>query len=259
MRDFRDRCRRQHDQPHLFQQSGLGEAHAADGRDADRLGQARAYGDEWQIIHPEVARAGQGAAARDPRAGLSADRGADQPPPGRACRAKRSSARRNFPNGSSRACWRAKRGALGAHRSPMRTASRVQRSPRRRLAYDEIFANQLALLLLRQSQRRHRTIAASGHRRADRASSSCPTQLTDAQRRVIREIRGDMAQIGADAAAASGRCRLGKDAGCARCDADRGRKRRAGGAARADRNPRAPASCDACSASSTASACGSRS
>ena len=31
---------------------------------------------------------------------------------------------------------------------------------RKRLAYDEIFANQLALLLLRQSQRRHRTVAA---------------------------------------------------------------------------------------------------
>ena len=37
-------------------------------------GKLEAYGDEWQIIHPEVSRARQGAAAADPRAGLSADR-----------------------------------------------------------------------------------------------------------------------------------------------------------------------------------------
>ena len=37
-------------------------------------GKLEAYGDEWQIIHPEVRRAGQGAAAGAARAGLSADR-----------------------------------------------------------------------------------------------------------------------------------------------------------------------------------------
>ena len=37
-------------------------------------GKLEAYGDEWQIIHPEVAEPGKGPAARDPRAGLSADR-----------------------------------------------------------------------------------------------------------------------------------------------------------------------------------------
>ena len=48
---------------------------------------------------------------------------------------------------------RAKVAARGARRS--RGASRAGRGgARRRLAYDEIFANQLALLLLRQSPRR---------------------------------------------------------------------------------------------------------
>ena len=37
-------------------------------------GKLEAYGDEWQIIHPEVAEPGKGPAARDPRACLSADR-----------------------------------------------------------------------------------------------------------------------------------------------------------------------------------------
>ena len=37
-------------------------------------GKLEAYGDEWQIIHPEVLPAGQGRRAADPRAGLSADR-----------------------------------------------------------------------------------------------------------------------------------------------------------------------------------------
>jgi ATP-dependent DNA helicase RecG len=65
---------------------------------------------------------------------------------------------------------------------------------RKRLAYDEIFANQLALLLLRQSQRRHRTTPLPGTGELIR-KLELPYELTDAQRRVIREIRGDMAQM----------------------------------------------------------------
>src|SRR6185369_6475931 len=64
---------------------------------------------------------------------------------------------------------------------------------RKRLAYDEIFANQLALLLLRQSQRRHRTPPLAGTGELIR-QLKLPYQLTDAQRRVIREIRGDLIQ-----------------------------------------------------------------
>jgi ATP-dependent DNA helicase RecG len=79
--------------------------------------------------------------------------------------------------------WRAS--VAQAHREPG--------TGRRRLAYDEIFANQLALLLLRQSQRRHRTASLPGTGELIR-KLKLPYQLTDAQRRVIRDIRGDMAQ-----------------------------------------------------------------
>ena len=57
-----------------------------------------------------------------------------------------------------------------------------------------MFANQLALMLLRQSQRRHRTNALPGTGELIRRLQ-LPYELTDAQRRVIREIRGDMAQF----------------------------------------------------------------
>ena len=50
--------------------------------------------------------------------------------------------------------------ARGARRSPF--ASPAQRPPRKRLAYDEIFANQLALLLLRQVARRKRGVPLQG-------------------------------------------------------------------------------------------------
>ncbi|HZV19701.1 MAG TPA: ATP-dependent DNA helicase RecG [Sphingobium sp.] len=81
--------------------------------------------------------------------------------------------------------WRA---ALGtAHEEPAAKAARE------RLAYDEIFASQLALMLLRASARRRRgvPIAGDGHLR-DRLS--LPFAPTGAQRRVFGEIEGDMAQ-----------------------------------------------------------------
>jgi ATP-dependent DNA helicase RecG len=74
-----------------------------------------------------------------------------------------------------------------AHRDP------DARDARQRLAYDEIFANQLALLLLRQSQRRHRAVPLSGTGELIRRLN-LPYELTSAQRRVIAEIRGDLAQ-----------------------------------------------------------------
>jgi ATP-dependent DNA helicase RecG len=64
---------------------------------------------------------------------------------------------------------------------------------RDRLAYDEVFANQLALMLVRASSRRRRGAPLAGdgrHRDALRLSYD----LTGAQRRTISEIEGDMAQ-----------------------------------------------------------------
>ena len=64
---------------------------------------------------------------------------------------------------------------------------------RERLAYDEIFANQLALMLVRQSSRarRGRALVATGKLRD---ALRLPYDLTGAQARTVREIEGDLAQ-----------------------------------------------------------------
>src|SRR4029453_9899664 len=64
---------------------------------------------------------------------------------------------------------------------------------RKRLAYDEIFANQLALLLLPQSPRRRPPVPPPGTGELI-TKLKLPYELTGAQRRVIGEIHGDMAQ-----------------------------------------------------------------
>ena len=66
---------------------------------------------------------------------------------------------------------------------------------RDRLAYDELLANQLALLLVRADTRARRGRALAGDGRLVRPLlASLPWQLTGAQSRVIGEITGDMAQ-----------------------------------------------------------------
>jgi ATP-dependent DNA helicase RecG len=64
---------------------------------------------------------------------------------------------------------------------------------RERLAYDEVFANQLALMLVRASSRRRRGKPLSGDGRL-RAQLRLPYAMTGAQRRTIGEIEGDMRQ-----------------------------------------------------------------
>jgi ATP-dependent DNA helicase RecG len=155
-------------------------------------GKLEAYGDEWQIIHPEVAEAGKGPSplVREPVYPLTE---------GLTNRRMGELARETLerapelpewiePSQLAREGWRPWRSALAeAHQEP------GTETARRRLAYDEIFANQLALLLLRQSQRRHRTVPLPGTGELPR-KLRLPYDLTDAQRRVIREIRGDLAQ-----------------------------------------------------------------
>jgi ATP-dependent DNA helicase RecG len=64
---------------------------------------------------------------------------------------------------------------------------------RERLAYDEVFANQLALMLVRASNRRRKGRALVGDGRL-RAKLDLPYAPTGAQARAIAEIEGDMAQ-----------------------------------------------------------------
>ncbi len=65
---------------------------------------------------------------------------------------------------------------------------------RERLAYDEVFANQLALLLVRGEARAKRGRPLTGDGRL-RDLLKLPYSPTDAQSRTIAEIEGDMAQI----------------------------------------------------------------
>jgi ATP-dependent DNA helicase RecG len=155
-------------------------------------GKLEQYGDEWQIIHPEVAEPGKGPPPliREPVYPLT--EGLTNRRIGELAREALERAPELpewiEPSLAAREGWGAWRPSLAlAHREP------GAESARRRLAYDEIFANQLALMLLRQSQRRHRTIPVPGTGELIR-QLKLPYQLTDAQRRVIREIRGDMAQ-----------------------------------------------------------------
>jgi ATP-dependent DNA helicase RecG len=64
---------------------------------------------------------------------------------------------------------------------------------RQRLAYDEIFANQLALMLVRASSRKRRGTPLAGDRRL-RDALKLPYAPTGAQSRAIREIEGDLQQ-----------------------------------------------------------------
>ena len=153
-------------------------------------GKLEQYGDEWQIIHPDVAEPGKGPPPQILEPVYPLTEGLTNRRVGELMREALERAPELpewiEPTLLGRESWHSWRGSLAeAHREPG--------SARRRLAYDEIFANQLALLLLRQSQRRHRTTPLAGTGELIR-KLKLPYQLTNAQRRVIREIRGDMAQ-----------------------------------------------------------------
>ena len=64
---------------------------------------------------------------------------------------------------------------------------------RERLAYDEVFANQLALMLVRASSRRRRGLPLHADGRL-RTQLNLPYALTGAQQRTIREVEGDVVQ-----------------------------------------------------------------
>jgi ATP-dependent DNA helicase RecG len=155
-------------------------------------GKLEQYGEEWQIIHPEVSEPGKGAQPAAREAVYPLTEGLTNRRVGELVREafERAPELPEWiePGLLSREVWGAWRASLAlAHREPGADAAR------KRLAYDEIFANQLALLLLRQSQRRHRTAPLPGTGELI-GKLRLPYQLTGAQRRVIEEIRGDLAQ-----------------------------------------------------------------
>ena len=98
----------------------------------------------------------------------------------------------------SKRLWPAWKAALTAAHHPQTPKDLEGGNPvRARLAYDELLANQLALLLVRNSQRRlaGRAIRGDGRLR-EKVERILPYRLTGAQRMALAEISADM---GADA------------------------------------------------------------
>ena len=94
----------------------------------------------------------------------------------------------------ARNAWPAWRDALQAAHHPQSQGDLQPDAPaRQRLAYDELLANQLALSLVRQNQRRirGRSIAGDG-RLIEKAIAALPFTLTASQRQAWSEIEQDM-------------------------------------------------------------------
>ena len=156
------------------------------------IGKLDAYGQEWQIVHPEVLEPANAAevALREPVYGLTEGISNKRMRELALAGLERAPELPEWIEASqlARDHWPAWRSALAeAHSDPYATTAR------KRLAYDEIFANQLVLMLLRQVARRKKGVPLQGDGRLT-GKLQLPYSLTGAQQRVIGEIRGDMAQ-----------------------------------------------------------------
>jgi ATP-dependent DNA helicase RecG len=156
-------------------------------------GRMEMYGQELQIVHPDYVLDPSEAAElpeREPvyplSEGLTNRRMGDLA--GQALARVPKLAEWIEPSLLDRRGWPAWEEALGrAHRSRNNAAARE------RLAYDEVFANQLALMLVRASSRRRRGVPLKGDSRL-RDALELPYEATGAQRRAIAEIEGDLHQ-----------------------------------------------------------------
>ena len=156
-------------------------------------GRLERYGDMLQIAHPDYVVAPEAAATipmREPVYGLT--EGVTNKRMGAlvAAAVERAPVLAEWiePSVLAKHGWPAWRDALvSAH--ALHTPSRD------RLAYDELLANQLALLLVRADTRRRRGRPLAGTGKLTEALvARLPWSLTDAQRRVSGEIAGDLAQ-----------------------------------------------------------------
>jgi ATP-dependent DNA helicase RecG len=89
--------------------------------------------------------------------------------------------------------WPAWREAIERLHTPTTETDLGSQTPwRRRLAFDELLAHQLALAQRKQIRRRAAAPVIAPSALADAAEAALPFQLTGAQRRAIGEIRGDL-------------------------------------------------------------------
>lgn len=90
--------------------------------------------------------------------------------------------------------WPSWRAALASLHAPTSEAEVFLQAPhRRRLAYDELLAHQLALAQRKQAARADPAPAIPASETAHRAQAALPYRLTGAQTRTLAEIRGDLA------------------------------------------------------------------
>jgi ATP-dependent DNA helicase RecG len=90
--------------------------------------------------------------------------------------------------------WPAWRAAFEALHHPVSEAELSLQSPaRRRLAYDELFAHQLALAQRKSARRAQPAAKIAASDLADRVEADLPFKLTGAQVRSLSEIRADLA------------------------------------------------------------------
>ncbi len=152
-------------------------------------GKLEAYGQERQIIHPEVLEEGGAVPLVEPvyplAEGISNRRMGDLV----ADAVQRAPEVPEWiePSLRDKFDWPDWHAALASAHGP------EGESARRRLAYDELFANQLAYLLVRAASDRRRTHPIRGDGRLVDALNM-PFALTGAQARSVREIEGDLAQ-----------------------------------------------------------------
>src|SRR3546814_700556 len=156
-------------------------------------GKLESYGQELQIIHPDYVLPPEEAGdvpEREPVYGLSEGLTNNRLRQLAAQALERAPELPEWiePSVLARKGWPAWREALHAvHGDPAHAKARE------RLAYDEIFAGQLALMLVRASARRRRGISIQGDGHL-RARLKLPFAPTGAQRRANEEIAGDMAK-----------------------------------------------------------------
>ncbi|MEY2927182.1 MAG: hypothetical protein RL367_1659 [Pseudomonadota bacterium] len=154
-------------------------------------GKLERYGQELQIVHPDhVAEPGAELPEREPIYPLS--EGLTGRKLGQFAEQALERARQLDewiePSLLAKHGWPSWRDAIGRAHHDARDSLAKQR-----LAYDEVFANQLALMLVRASSRRRRGVAIKGDGSL-RDQLKLPYTLTGAQLRTIAEIEGDLVQ-----------------------------------------------------------------
>ncbi len=148
------------------------------------------YGQELQIVHPELGEPGEEVRAREAiyplsegltsrRMGQLAEQAVERAPALPEWIEPGLKARRGWPE------WREALARI--HVDPADAVARA------RLGYDEVFANQLAMALVRADTRKRRGRALVGDGRL-RDALKLPYALTGAQARTVAEVGGDMAQ-----------------------------------------------------------------